>query len=55
MIQLEHKSFKQKVISAVVKKFNNILQQNYGKTEGKNRYQSICEHMFGNHKYCVAM
>ena len=52
-MQKEHKNLTQKVISAVTKNFNYMLQQNFGKPEGiKAGTKAVVEHMFGNHAYC---
>ena len=53
VLQKEHKSVTQKVISAVTKNFNYILQQNHGKPDAvKDGVKAVVEHMFGNHSYC---
>ena len=52
-MQKEHKSLTQKVILAVTKNFNYMLQQNFEKPEGmKAGTKAVVEHMFGNHTYC---
>ena len=52
-LQKEHKSLTQKVISAVTKNFNYMLQQNHGKPDAvKDGIKAVVEHMFGNHSYC---
>ena len=52
-LQRSHKSLTQKVILAVTKNFNYMLQQNSGKPENiTNGLKAVVEHMFGNHTYC---
>ena len=52
-LQKLHKSLTQKVIIAVSKNFNYMLQQNHGKPENiTTGLKAVVEHMFGNHTYC---
>ena len=49
----KHKSLTKKVISAVTKNYNYMLQQNQGKPEQiVTGLKAVVEHMFGNHTYC---
>ena len=48
-----HKSLSKKVIGAITKNFNYMLQQNQGNPHGiSNGFLAVVEHMFGNHNYC---
>ena len=48
-----HKGLSKKVIAAVTKNFNYILQQNQGKPDDiSTGLKAVVEHMFGNHTYC---
>ena len=52
-LQRLHKSLTQKVILAVTKNFNYMLQQNSGKPENVARdLKAVIEHMLRNHIYC---
>ena len=49
----QHKHLAQKVILAVTKNFNYMLQQNAGKPEDIDKgLKAVVEHMFGNHTHC---
>ena len=48
-----HKSLTKKVIGAVTKKFNYMLQQNQGKPDDIVKgLKAVVEHMYGKHDYC---
>ena len=48
-----HKSLSKKVICAITKNFNYMLQQNQGDLDGISKgLRAVVEHMFGNHDYC---
>ena len=48
-----HKSLSKKVIGAITKNFNYMLQQNQGNPSGiSNGLIAVVEHMFGNHSSC---
>ena len=52
VMQKSNKCLTQKVILAVLKNFNYMLQQNTGKPESiTNGLKAVVEHMFGNHTY----
>ena len=52
-LQKSHRTLTQKVILAVTKNFNYMLQQNSGKPENiTNGLKAVVEHMFGNNTYC---
>ena len=52
-LALVHKILSKKVIAAVTKNFNYMLQQNYGKLDDITAgLKAVVEHIFGNHIHC---